>query len=95
MFSWDREKGKESDYRITDDEDDKWHATIFFLLRWIKNTLLPFDTHTHTCRHQMVYSWLLAYSILNAHERDGKKNEYNKGANNDDGSHFLFVHAQQ
>jgi hypothetical protein len=94
MFSWDREKGKESDYRITDDEDDKWHATIFFLLRWIKKYTIAIR-YTHTCRHQMVYSWLLAYSILNAHERDGKKNEYNKGANNDDGSHFLFVHAQQ
>ncbi len=32
----------------------------YFLLKWIKTTLLPFDTHTHThthtCRHQMVYS---------------------------------------
>ncbi len=63
--------------------------SFFFLLRWIKIHYCH-SIHTHTCRHQMVYSWLLAYSILNAHERDQGKKKCKKSAD-DDGFHFLFV----
>lgn len=58
-------------------------------MKEIKETkLLPFDIHTHTCPHQMVYSWLLAYSMLNADERDDENKKYTyghirKGANDD------------